>query len=148
MNKNRDMTYTYKGFICVDTKDDYTIKLGIIYKSEMFFITISDHENIYDQLKPNQLITCIVEFQDGTEPIDFIDAKDKEFEDIFIWIQDLLSVSLENDGDNVLQILSPEENYEERKEFQEMYQSLLDDEFVKKTINIYKKYTKKWVEMH
>lgn len=93
--ENRDTKYLYKGVVFKphdDTSGD--ISIGVLYGEQIYFMTISDIEKKYTHLKENEFGILVVEFQDGTEPTDFMYAQEKDFEDIFISIQDLVVIEL------------------------------------------------------
>jgi len=99
---NRSLKFTYKGIIMLTLPEDDAkgeVMLGVFYDKQIYFMSISDHNKNYDDLNPNEIAICVVEFQDGTEPVDFLLAKDKDFEDIFISIQDIATFEIDSNID-------------------------------------------------
>ena len=107
---------------------------------------ISDHENVYEQTAPNQANIVVVEFQDGTEAVDFERAKSGEFEDVFIWIHDLVRISLDEFDGYLLALIN--EDPKNVKELSESIEKAYVDKKIIKKIKEYKDYTKSWVETH
>jgi hypothetical protein len=146
MKKDRDMRYTYKGFVCLDDKNLGDVRLGVLFEGQIYFMPISDPEQIYEQLPPNSSNIVIVEFRDGTEPVDFNRAKDGEFEDIFIWIQDLFAITIDELDGYILTFINENEKHIEG--FSEAVENAFTEDYAIDKIKKYKDYTEKWVETH
>lgn len=146
MRNERDMKYTYKGFVCRNDKEEEGLKLGVIHEGQLYFMPISDHELIYEQLAPNEANVVICEFRDGTEPVNFKRAQEGEFDEVFIWIYDLVIIKLNEYEGYLSELIN--EFPDAMKNLSEAVEKAYTEDFIIEKIKEYKDYTEKWVETH